>query len=397
VTRRALVAGAGIGGLAAALALARQGFRVDVFERAPACQEFGAGLQLTPNATRALRALGALEAVSALATAPRAVRVLRGSNGGELAHLPVDDAEQRWGAPYLAIHRVDLQRALADAATSANVALHFATEVVSFESEATSVSVGLRRGGVERRESGALLVGADGLRSQVRSELRTQGGFGADGAPRLSGRVAFRATVAAERVAARARTSEVTLRIGPSAHLVHYPLRGGSLVNLAAVIEAGWRGSPEDDPWDAVADRPALDRAFADWSGDARALIAAPTDWRAWPLYVREPLPHFASGRIALIGDAAHPMTPFLAQGAAQAIEDAEALGRRLAESDDVTSALAAYSDDRVARATRIQREALAQGRLFHLDGPLAFARDLTMLALGPEGVLRRYGWLYAA
>ena len=393
MTRRALVAGAGIGGLAAALALARHGFRVDVFERAPALHELGAGLQLTPNATRALRALGVLEAVSALATAPRAVRVLRGADGGELAHLPVDDAEQRWGAPYLAIHRADLQRALADAAIAANVALHFDSEVVGLDSDAASASLGLRRRGVERRESGALLVAADGLRSLVRA----QGGFGANEAPRLSGRVAFRATVAAERVAARAHANEVTLRIGPSAHLVHYPLRGASLINLAAVIEASWRGSAEDDPWDAVADRPALDRAFADWSGDARALIAAPTDWRAWPLHVREPLPHFAKGRVALIGDAAHPMTPFLAQGAAQAIEDAEALGRRLAETDDVASALAAYSDDRVARANRIQREALAQGRLFHLDGPLAFARDLTMLALGPEGVLRRYGWLYTA
>jgi salicylate hydroxylase len=337
MTRRALVAGAGIGGLAAALALARQGFRVDVFERAPALQELGAGLQLTPNATRALRELGLLDAVAALASAPRAVRVLRGSDGAELAHLPLEDAERRWGAPYLTIHRADLQRALAEAAVAANVALHFGTDVVSLKTDAANATLGLRRGGEVFRASGDLLLGADGLRSLVREAS----GLGEAEAPSFSDKAAFRATVAAEMVAPRARASEVTLRIGPSAHLVHYPLRDASLVNLVAVIESSWRGAPDDDPWDAIADRPALDQAFADWSGDARALVAAPTNWRAWPLYTRPPLPRFALGRVALIGDAAHPMTPFLAQGAAQAIEDADALAHRLAETDDVAAALA--------------------------------------------------------
>ena len=391
--RRALVAGAGIGGLAAALGLARQGFRVDVFERAPALQELGAGLQLTPNATRALRELGVLDAVSALASAPRAVRVLRGSDGAELVHLPVEDAERRWGAPYLAIHRADLQCALAQSVAAAGVALHLGTEVVSLGNDAASASFDLRRGPVALRESGDVLLGADGLRSLTREAS----GLGEPEAPRFSGHVAFRATVAAAMVAPRARASEVTLRIGPSAHLVHYPLRAASLVNLVAVIESHWRGAAGDDPWDALGERAALDRAFANWSGDARALVAAPTTWRAWPLHTRPPLPRFALGRVALIGDAAHPMTPFLAQGAAQAIEDADALAHSLAQAVDVTAGLAAYSDDRVARAARVQREALAQGRLFHLSGPLAFVRDLTMLALGPEGVLRQFGWLYAA
>jgi salicylate hydroxylase len=394
VTRRALVVGAGIGGLAAALALARQGFGVDVFERAAALQEFGAGLQLTPNATRALARLGALAAAREVAMAPRAVRVLRGADGGELARLPVEGAERRWGAPYLAVHRVDLHRVLAEAAAATGkVALHFGAEVADVASEAEAASIGLKRGTVSLRETGEAVVGADGLRSLVRARL----GRGQADAPRFSYRVAFRATVEAEWVAPRWRDNEVTLRLGPRAHLVHYPLRGGSLINLVAVIESSWRGAPGDDPWDGEADRQALDRAFRDWSADARDLIAAPKRWRAWPLMLRPPLDRFAFGRIALIGDAAHPMTPFLAQGAAQSIEDADALARRLGESDKVEAALAAYSADRVARANRVQREAKMQGRIYHLSGPFAFARDLAMRALGPEGVLRRLDWIYAA
>jgi len=394
VTRRALVVGAGIGGLAAALALARQGFGVEVFERAPALQEFGAGLQLAPNATRALARLGALAATREVATAPRAIRVLRGADGAELARLPVEGAERRWGAPYLAVHRVDLHRVLAEAAVATGqVALNFGAEVTGVASEPKAASIGVKRGADGQRETGETIVGADGLRSLARARL---GRGGAD-ALRFSYRVAFRATVEAEWVAPRWRDNEVTLRLGPRAHFVHYPLRGGSIVNLVAVIESNWRGAACDDPCDGEADRQALDRAFRDWSADARDLIAAPKRWRAWPLMLRPPLDRFAFGRIALIGDAAHPMTPFLAQGAAQAIEDADALARRLGQMDNVEAALAAYSADRVARANRVQREATMQGRIYHLSGPFALARDLTMRALGPEGVLKRLDWLYAA
>ena len=394
MTRRALVVGAGIGGLAAALGLARQGLEVEVFERAPALQEFGAGLQLSPNATRALGRLGALAAARAVASAPRAVRVLRGGDGAVLARLPVEVAERRWGAPYLTVHRVDLHHALAETAeASGGVAIHFGAEVAAVESERGGAAVEIRRGAEIRREAADAVVGADGLRSLIRGRL----GGGKTDAPRFSHRVAFRATVEAEWVAPRWRENEVTLRLGPRAHLVHYPLRGESIVNLVAVIESSWRGQAGDDPWDGEADRHALDRAFRDWAYDARDLIAAPKAWRAWPLMLRPPLDRFAFGRIALIGDAAHPMTPFLAQGAAQAIEDADALGRRLGGAADVETALAGYSADRVARANRVQREATMQGRLYHLSGPFALARDLTMRAMGSEGVLKRLDWLYAA
>ena len=187
----------------------------------------------------------------------------------------------------------------------------------------------------------------------------------------------------------RAR-SEIVLRLGPEAHLVQYPLRRGSIINLVATINA-------PSPADGAADPSTLEQAFAGWSKEARALIGAPAQWRAWPLYCRPPIRSFSLGRAALVGDAAHPMVPFLAQGAAQAIEDAGALGRAVAQMRDIPTALAAYSHDRVERAARVQREALRQGRIYHLAGTSAFARDMTMKILGPRRLAERYDWLYGA
>jgi len=392
--RRALIAGAGIGGLTAALALAEGGFDVAIFERAAALEEFGAGLQLSPNCTRILGRLGVLDEIEKLATAPRAIRLLRGRDDAELVHLNLLDAEARWGAPYLMIHRADLQGALARAAMKLpNVELRLGQEVGGASEDAEGVAVGLKRGGLSLRETGDVLIGADGLRSKVRERM----GLGELDAARFSGRVAFRATIPAAALGASAGAPVVELRLGPRAHLVKYPLRGGSVVNLIAVIESGWRGEHPDHPWDGLADRPALTRAFADWSKEARALIDAPETWRAWPLFVRDPIANYALGRMALLGDAAHPMVPFLAQGAAQSIEDAGSLARRLSETPDITAALAAYSRDRAPRAGRVQREALAQARIYHMSGPMAFARDLTMRALGAERLQARYDWIYAA
>jgi salicylate hydroxylase len=187
------------------------------------------------------------------------------------------------------------------------------------------------------------------------------------------------------------------LRLGPNAHLVHYPLRKGSIVNVVAVIEGSWRSGETAHPWDGVADRPALGRAFAQWSSSTRELLAAATNWRAWPLYGRPTLGSFALGRVALVGDAAHPMVPFLAQGAAQAIEDAGALASALAQESAIPAALVAYSRSRVARATRVQIEALRQGRIYHMSGAAAFARDVAMRLMGPPRLKARYDWLYAA
>jgi salicylate hydroxylase len=394
MARRAIIAGAGIGGLSTALALAQAGFEVAVYERAEAFEEFGAGLQLTPNATRVLARLGALAGALKAAMAPQAILTLRGSDDSELLRLPLDDAERRWGAPYLTIHRADLQRALAEAVRRRpGVSLTLDVSLTGLASESGRVAVALKRGPSAMRDVADLLIGADGLRSVVRESLvRSEGAEAA-----FAGRIAFRATVEARLVDRRWLRPVVVLRLGPKAHLVHYPLRGGSVANIVAVVEQGWRKDTTGDLWDGDADKRVLDRAFASWSPETRALITAASVWRAWPLYVRPPIPSFSLGRAALVGDAAHPMVPFLAQGAAQAIEDAGALGRIFSQTDDVPSGLAEYSRDRAARANQVQAESAKLGRIYHLSGPLALARDAAMRLIGPRRLSARYDWLYGA
>lgn len=390
--RRAIIAGAGIGGLAAALALSQAEFDVALYERSDGLEEFGAGLQLTPNASRVLSNLGVLESVLSAATTPRAICALRGFDDYALMRVPVDDAVRRWGAPFLAVHRADLQGALAAAVSRhRNIELFFGSTVAYVETQGEKVSVGVKRGSATVADSADLLIGADGLYSRVREHL----GLGERERPVFSRRVAFRGTVQSASVDSRWMRPEVFLRLGPHAHLVHYPLRRGSILNLVAIIESIWRSPADDHPWDGVADRPALDRAFVEWSMSTRELLATVADWRTWPLYDRPPITSFTFGRIALLGDAAHPMVPFLAQGAAQALEDAGALKRIFSQLESIADGLAAYSSDRVGRATRVQVEARRQGYIYHLSGPLAFARDTVMGVLGSERISARYNWLY--
>jgi salicylate hydroxylase len=394
MARRAIIAGAGIGGLATASALARSDFTVVVYERADTFEEFGAGVQLTPNATRVLSRLGALESLRDVATNPHAICVIRGSDDAVLTRMPLHDAVRRWGAPYLTVHRADLHKVLAEAVRRlTNVDLRLASTVARAAAKQDRITVGLKRGKVTLEDSADLLIGADGLRSRVREQL----GFGDATSADFSNRVAFRAMVDSNLVDPILARPEVYLRLGPNAHFVHYPLRGASVINLVAVIESASRGASPEHPWDGVADRGVLDRAFANWSPATRRLLSAATHWRAWPLYSRPALASFSLGRIALVGDAAHPMVPFLAQGAAQAIEDAGAIERIFRHTRDIPGALAMYSQNRVARAARVQIEAQRQGRIYHLRGAMAFARDATMRFLGDRGLRARYDWLYRA
>ena len=309
--------------------------------------------------------------------------------------MQLEDAERHWGAAYLVIHRADLQRALLDAVRiQSGVEPTLGATVLDFANDEARISVGLARGVTRTRDEADLLIGADGLHSYVRDQL----GFGAQDRPEFAGRVAYRAIVNANDVDSQWMKSDVILRLGKKAHLVQYPLRCGSILNLVATIGSGSPtsgGNYADREKGKGADYSGLERVFSGWSREARLLTKAPVQWRAWPLYHRPPISSFSRGRVALVGDAAHPMVPFLAQGAAQAIEDAGALGRILAQVQDIPAAVSMYSRDRVPRATRVQREALKLGRIYHMSGPSAFARDVAMRLLGTRALTQRYDWLY--
>ena len=234
------------------MALSQAGFKVAIYERTDKLEEFGAGLQITPNATRVLARLGVLERVRQLSSKPPAVLVLRGSDNAKLMRLPLDDAERRWGAEYLVIHRADLQAALVEAVRARpGIELSLGTTVTGFAANRDTISVRLQRGLTAARDEADLLIGADGLRSQVRSGL----GFGPPDRADFTGRVAYRALVNAEDAEPRWARSEIVLRLGPEAHLVQYPLRRGLVINLVATIQSriasrrrrsamGWRGRP---------------------------------------------------------------------------------------------------------------------------------------------------------
>ena len=389
LTRHVVIAGAGIGGLTAALALARQGMRVTLLEQAALLEDIGAGLQLPPNASRILAQLGVLEVLRGAVT-PQRLRILRGRDGAALATMALGAAaERRWGAPMLVAHRADLIRALLEVlALTPGVDLRAGVTLTGLSDTGPEIVIAAQHGGVGMRLSADVLIGADGLNSLLRDHLQP-------GSKKLySGRVAWRSLVEAGDAPAFARTLETSLWLGPKAHLVHYPVRSGTLVNVVAITSDAER-SGSGDIWAQAGDAAVLAARFAAWHASARALIAAAPVWRQWPLFDRAPLARWHVGRVALLGDAAHPMLPFLAQGAAQAIEDAAVLARFLAGARNAQDGLAAYGAARSARAAQVQAASRRQGWIYHLSGPAAFARDRALAWLGPEKLAARNDWLY--
>ncbi|MGD9539554.1 FAD-dependent monooxygenase [Methylocystis sp.] len=388
-----VIAGAGIGGLAAALSLARAGKRALVLERAPRIEEIGAGLQIAPNAGRILARLALEPALAAVALEPEAVNVRRGRDGAVLARLDLSDARNRWGAPFRLFHRADLQGALLQAALE-NPQTHVRSgaRVGDFEARANGVRVRVHTPeGVEEIEA-AGLVGADGVRSSVRAHLVPS----ERDAPSYSGCVAWRATLPADSVPTALRARESNLWLLPGAHVVHYPLRDGSMINAVVIIEEPPEAEDAHSSLSLKGEELASRFSRRYMAAELRTLIEAGDSWRHWPLFTRPALKQWSRGSVTLLGDAAHPMVPFLAQGAAQAIEDAEALGEAfLRLGATVETAFAAYQGVRRDRAERVVRASRRQGAYDHLSGMQAAARDLAIRALGGSGILKRNAWLY--
>lgn len=393
MTRELLVAGGGIAGLAAAVAARRAGWEARVFEQAPEFSEVGAGLQLGPNATRILREwelLGRDGELTRQACAPPRLRVRDGADGRDLAQLELGDTiARRYGAPYLTLHRADLHAALLAAAREAGTRLHPDCRVQSVEERADAVA--LRTGRTCGVEGDALAV-ADGVWSVLRGQVRD------DGPPQATGHLAYRGLVRQGDLPASLRSDEVTAWLAPRMHLVTYPVRGGEWLNAVCVVHGSQPGDPRD--WDHAASQKQLEAALGPVCNEVRARIASLPDWRLWVLHARQPVAsadQLARGRIALLGDAAHPMRPYLAQGAGMAIEDARELQRVLSVADgrvlDVPTLLRRYALNRWERVAKVQERSERNGTVFHATGALRMARNAALRSLGAK--LLDQPWLY--
>lgn len=394
--KQVLIAGGGIGGLAAALGSARAGWEVRLFERAPAFTEVGAGVQIGPNVVRRLQAWGLQGALQSVAAFPERLQVRSALSSVELGVLRLGaTAIERYGAAYATIHRADLHGLLLDAVRDRpQVHLNLGQSIVRHAEEGGVVTIGLERSDGRCLEvEGDAFIGADGLRSGTRARLLGE-------APvRVSGHLAYRAVVRQDALPERLRSRDVTAWLGPRLHVVQYPLRRGELLNVVAIRHGQ---PPADlDSWDHGANAADLEAALARTCTPLQDLIRAVPQagggWRLWPLLDRPPVAgpqEMAQGLVALLGDAAHPMRPYLAQGAGMAIEDAAELQRALAMHDlEVPLRLRRYALNRWQRNARVQERARRNGRIFHATGPVRWGRDLALRLLGER--LLDVPWLY--
>ncbi len=380
------IAGSGIGGLAAALALARDGRLVELFEKATAFTEIGAGIQLGPNVTRILQGWGLLEAMRRVATAPDRLHVRSATTGGVLGELRLGEImAARYGAPYLTLHRADLHAVLLQDVQQ-TVTLHTDCALQSFQQTPQIVSMQTNLG----TQDFDVLVGADGLWSNTRQHLLN------DGLPRRSGHLAYRALIKQADLPGRLRCRNVTAWMGPKMHAVQYPVRGGEWLNVVVFVHGN---VPSDfENWDHSANAADLSSHLVGCASALQDVVKAAPNWRLWVMHDRPPMQsaqQMAQGRVALMGDAAHPMRPYLAQGAGMAIEDAAELGLALngATSQTVPEGLQRYAANRWQRNARVQARALRNGQIFHATGPVCWGRDIAMKLMGER--LLDMPWLY--
>ena len=392
MSRQLLIAGGGIGALAAALSSARAGWHVRLYEKAEVFSEVGAGLQIGPNATRILQGWGLGQALERLAAFPDKLLVRSAPSGRELASLSLGSrCQRRYGAPYATLHRADLHSMLLDSVRlRPEVKLHLNSPVTGYTDTPEGVQLAWADGySVE----GDALIGADGLWSQVRLQALE------DHVAQPTGHLAYRALVRQIDLPKSLRSQQVSVWLGPDMHLVSYPVRGGEWLNVVMFSQ----GQVPDDyqDWDHAGLRDNVLTATAGHCAALTALVEAVPAWRLWALCDRPPVAsaaQMACGRVALLGDAAHPMPPYLAQGAGMAIEDAAELGRCLAgvvkPVADVPLALRRYALNRWQRNARVQARAVRNGQIFHATGPLRLGRDIALKLLGHR--LLDMPWLYA-
>ncbi|NNF16817.1 MAG: monooxygenase [Gammaproteobacteria bacterium] len=386
---RAIIAGGGIGGLTTALCMHRTGWETVILERAAQFENIGAGIQISPNGFKVLTQLGVGSALEAVAFEPECQELRIGSSGRTVFSIPLRAAARtRWGAPYLHVHRADLVNTLADAVHERMPeTVRFNAPVVAYEQSGTGIAAVLDN---NERIEGDVLIGADGIHSAVRQQMA-----GAD-QPQFTGCVAWRATVPMERLGNNAPPPSACVWAGPGQHAVTYRLRGGTLANIVGVVEQdGWY----TESWIEQGSREAALADFDGWHPVITTLLEQADTHYRWALFDRDPMLSWNAGRTTLLGDACHPMLPFMAQGSAMAIEDAWILARVLAANPDIESALQRYFVMRHQRTSKVQWQSRANLRIFHQRGGLKQLGVYGSMWLAgkmfPEYVHSRQDWIY--
>jgi len=383
--RSVLVVGGGIGGLAAALALAQKGTAVRVLEQAPEFKEIGAGIQLGPNIFRMFECLGITDEVNRFAVLPENLMMLDSVTGQEVTRISLgSEFRSKFKYPYAVIHRGDLHRVLLAACQQDElVELCPATKIEAVEERSGAIVAITDKGD---RQSADALIGADGLWSTIRPLIVN------DGKPTVSGHIAYRAVLPTSEMPEHLRWQSMVLWAGEKTHLVHYPLRGGGLFNLVAVFHS----DKYEEGWDSFGDADELHKRFACTCSEVRTLLAKIDSWRMWVLCDRAPVKQWSRGPMTLLGDAAHPMLQYLAQGAGMAIEDAVCIADCVDEAEgDFTSAFQAYQTARYLRTGRVQITARVYGEFFHASGVARELRNMFLGGRAQHDALQSMEWLY--
>jgi salicylate hydroxylase len=389
-TRKIVIAGAGIGGLCAALALAKRGFDVAVYEQSLQLGEVGAGLQLSPNAVHVLQALGIADQVKAKAFSPESAVMRHYQTGKTYFTVPLGDAAtQKYAADYLHIHRADLHTALYNACKDINVSIHLGQCIQSYLQTPQNLTIQFDNGASLETD---VLIGADGIKSKVQACMLGQ-------TPAVfTGQVAWRGVVEASKLPKGLIKPNANLWVGPGKHVVSYYLRGGDLVNFVAVQE---RNDWQKESWNEPGDISELRDTFGGWHPEVTELLAAAESCFLWALFDRQPLKQWTDQNVALLGDACHPMLPFLAQGAAMAIEDSYALAYCLASDNNTQTALQTYQNIRLPRTRNIQHNARKNAALYHMSSPidkakLAVLSGLSSIGLSDSVAANKLDFIYA-
>lgn len=384
MTEPVLICGGGIGGLSAAIAFARAGIPVRVLEQAASFSEAGAGIEIGPHATHHLKAWGLGDLISSFSSEPEGMRIHDGLNGDLLTTVPLGEVvRERYGAPNLVIHRKHLQNCLLDAASQLDgIEIETGFELTQFDAQPAGV---IATSKARSTAQGCALIGADGLWSTVRKRF-------SDAEPHPVGVTAWRALLPASKAPDVATEPYIVVWLGPGGHVIHYPVDGGASINVVAMIEETYNF----DGWASQGHSADLLPYFDGWDDRIREFLERPHDWQKWTVVGMNPVPRWGKGQVTLIGEAAHPIEPFMAQGGSTAIEDAATLAAISAtDRKDIANAFRLYETTRHARATRIQKASHQRGRIYHMSGPMRWVRNQILRRRSPKSFLTHYDWLY--